>query len=112
MSAAQDARRPRRRNQVVVPFPSEEVSAEVAAQLARAQATENLAKAVNGFTRRIGPAVDFVQGLDKRLDAFCHWLKRWFWPIAMSIPSVGVLIGAISPNAAKAIAEALARFQG
>lgn len=79
----------------------------VLAQLAQARATMALARSIDRATKRVGPAADFVHGLGARLDALCDFLRKKGPWILASVPTVLMALGAITPNAAKILAEVL-----
>lgn len=76
----------------------------VIALLEVAKAMNGIAEAITHATTQREPVDQFYAGAGDRLDKLCHFLtKRGPWILA-SIPGVLMAVGAITPNAAKAIA--------
>ncbi|MBW8814050.1 MAG: hypothetical protein JF588_11550 [Caulobacterales bacterium] len=92
-------------------------SAEADARLRQAEATEALAaagqalaRAIDGAVVALQPAADGIHGLMVAQQKLCDFLVGHRLKIFASIPVVLVSIGAISPNAAHVLAEALSQW--
>lgn len=76
----------------------------------QAEAGEALAKAMDrlaGAIEDLKPAADGIHSLGVAQTKFCNFLVKHRLKLALSIPSVLVAVGAISPNAAHTVAVIL-----
>lgn len=70
-------------------------------------AMNRIAAALETATKQRAPVDEFYGAATESLHCVRTFLNRWGLPILASIPGVLVTVGAISPNAAKALAEIL-----
>lgn len=106
-----------RRDPKVVPIEAATKDPTASAILRHSRAMEGVgeglqavAAAIAANTAQRAPVDHFVAGLGDRLDALCSFLRRRGPWLLASVPGVLMAIGAVTPNAADALAAFLKGF--
>lgn len=80
---------------------------------AEAAATQSLANAIDrlaGSVESLKPAADALGGVATMLQGASRFLTKHRMKLALSVPGVLVAIGALQPNAARALATFFSAF--